>query len=349
MSSPNESSRYREHLDRGLAAYEERTGRRPTPADLDVTRKEVRALYDRFRSKPFARTLGATDAEWLQLELGLKQVLRERLDVPRLDALRLRCAKEGWHLHIEPLPPPTRSGVVDGAATSPWRAMHAYVGKDPAAVEEAAAIDTAMVPHQSYVELAQRATAADSQRLGELLGYPPCCTAAFARWHERLFDNWKPIAAAAEATGRFEPLLNNLGLGAFHVIAWFPCRYDCPASLAIAHRLAGELRRTRPQEFAEAMRPLGLPRLYMDERRQVLFDGHVLGDVAHYQHVYSPYALDRQASSAAYEWVFYADVVAQLATGNRAWMEGDALVVARDNTETTRVLAQDAVWLPFGR
>ena len=73
-------SRYAEHLARGLAAYEARTGRRPRDAALDVSRPEVRALYDRFRSRPFGRSLGATQGEWAQLRLGLKQVLRERLD-----------------------------------------------------------------------------------------------------------------------------------------------------------------------------------------------------------------------------------------------------------------------------
>ncbi len=352
MSSPSQSglsSQYLEHLERGLGVYEERTGRRPSFVDLDVSQQEVRALYDQFRSRPWPRTLGATSAEWLQLRLGLKQVLRERLDRPWLDQLRARCVDEGWFLHVEPLPAPVYRQELEGLDTSPWRAVHAYVGRSADPVLEAAALDSAMPPHQAHVELEQPALASDSQRLGELLGYPPCCTAAFCQWHEKLHDNWKPIAAAAGASQRFEPLLNNLCLGAFHLIAWFPCRYDCPASLAIARRLAQTLSKTRPAQFTAARRPLLLPRIYLDERRQVIFDGCVVDGVAHYQRAFSPFALDRQTSSAAYEWVFYADVVAKVRTGNRAWLEDDVLVVARDQTETARVPTKGAIWLPFGR
>ncbi len=351
MSSPNEPparSRYREHLAQGLSAYAERSGRKPPAESVDVGRPAVRALYDRFRARPFPRTLGATDAEWLQLNLGLKDVLRERLNDARLEALRLRCARDGWALHVEPLPAPAEPEALDGADTSPLRAWHAYVGRDAALVQEAAALDASMSPHQSAIKLDAPGTAADSRRLGELLGYPPCCTAAFARWHDGLVDNWQPIASAAEASERFDPLLNNLALGSFHLIAWFPCRYDCAASLGIARRLADELESSRPAAFAAATRALALPRIYMDERRQLLFEGEVVGDTVRYRDVFTPYALDRQAITAAYEWVFFADVVATLALGDTAWLDSGSLVVARGDQEVTRIPAPEAIWLPFG-
>ncbi|MCO4771459.1 MAG: hypothetical protein KDA24_15610 [Deltaproteobacteria bacterium] len=349
MSAP--SSRYLDHLRQGLAAYEQRTGRRPADEALDVSRPAVRALYDRFRARPFPTGLGATEAEWLMLDLGLKQVLRERLSAARLPALKERCAAEGWALEVQALDPPgSQAPVVDGADTSPLRGFHAYVGRERGLVAEAAALDHAMIPHQSAPEEHIEGTSPDDTlRLGELLGYPPCCTAAFAQFHDHLVDNWQPIATAAAATRRFEPLLNNLVLGAFHFIAWYPCSYDCAASLQIAHQLSDELAKRRPAETVRAHALLSTPRVYFDERRQLILDGVEAEGHVRYSAVHSPYALDRQASSAAYEWVFFADVVAPLERGDRLWMEGEELVAAHGGRELVRLAAPDAIWLPFTR
>jgi len=311
-----------------------------------VSRPEVRALYDRFRSRPFGRSLGATQGEWAQLQLGLKQVLRERLDEDRIQPLRARCAAEGLELLVIPLPAAPDADL-DGVATSTWRHAHAYVGRDRAALEEAAALDGSMIPYQTAPTSRTLATTDDTRRLGELLGYPPCCTEAFTRWHEQLVDNHGPIAAAAEASERFDPLLNNVCLGAFRLIGWFPCRYDCPASLEIARRVKDKLNRLYPRRLPQATRVLSMPRVYMDERRQLILDGHVDGDRVHYRDVYSPYALDRQARTAAYEWVFYVDVVACVPNGDTLWLEGEELVVARQGRETHRTSCPNAVWLPF--
>jgi hypothetical protein len=347
MAAPP-SPRYARHLAEGLAAYSTRTGREVAPHLLDVGRPAVRALYDQFRARPFAVPLGATEAEWVQLELGLKQVLRERLDRPRVVALRRRCAQEGWTLRVRELPPPGDGTALDGVDTSLMRDVHAYVGRDAAAVEEAAALDDAMIPHQADPVDGQFATDADSRRLGALLGYPPCCTAAFVRWHDHLSDNWQPIASAAAASRAYHPLLNNLALGAFHLIAWFPCRYDCPASLELARRVARELWRRHPLAMDPALAMLACPRVYLDERRQLVLRGVPEGGTVRYRSVHSPFSLDRSARTAPYEWVFYADVCARVAAGDRIWPDGEELVVARGPREIDRIHAPDAIWLPFG-
>jgi hypothetical protein len=249
-------------------------------------------------------------------------------------------------LLVVPLPTGP-GGDLDGVATSPWRHAHAYVGRDRASLEEAAALDGSMIPYQTAPTSRTLATTDDTRRLGELLGYPPCCTEAFTRWHEQLVDNHPPIAAAAAASERFDPLLNNVCLGAFRLIGWFPCRYDCPASIEIARRVEEKLRRRHPRTIDEALRALAMPRVYMDERRQLILDGEVEGDRVRYRDVYSPYALDRQARTAAYEWVFYADVVACVPNGNTLRLDGDELVVADGERELHRLACPGAVWLPF--
>jgi len=343
-------SRYAAHLARGLAAYEERTGRRPSEAELDVERPAVRAAYDRFRRKLVRAPLGATAGEWAHLELGDKRVLRERLDGDRLDALRQRCARDGWELEVRALPSATRSHAVDGADTAPLRGYHAYVGRERDLLVEAADLDGKMIPHQAAPdEHPEGATADETRRLGELLGYPDCCTAAFARHHGIGVDNWRPIASAAAASARFDWRLDNLTLGYLHLVAWFPCTYDCAASLAIAERVAASLRARHPDRYEAAVAPLTWPRVYFDERRQLLLDGAPADGELRYRAVHTPYALDRQAGSAAYEWVFFADVAETVARGDRLWLEGDELVVARSDAELSRIHAPDAVLLPFAR
>lgn len=348
MPPMSPGSRYSGHLARGLAAYEERTGRRPDDRALDVSRPAVRAAYDRFRRRLVRAPLGATAAEWAHLRRGDKQVLRERLDADRLPALRQRCADEGWLLEARALPSATKDHPVDGADTAPLRGYHAYVGRDRDALLEAADLDGKMIPHQAAPdERPAGATADETRRLGALLGYPDCCTAAFAQHHGVGVDNWRPIATAAAASGRFDPLLDNLTLGYFHLIAWFPCAYDCPASLTIARDLERALRQRHAARYDAAVAPLAWPRVYLDERRQLLLPGAPVDGELRYREVHTPYALDRQAGAAAYEWVFFADVAEVVAQGDRLWLEGDELVVARGRTEVGRIHAPDALLLPF--
>lgn len=74
----------------------------------------------------------------------------------------------------------------------------------------------------------------DHEALGALLGYPPCCRAAFAAtWGQGQVDStWD---AGAEG-----PADTNLWLRWFGVrlVAHLPCRQTCEASLAVAHQFA---------------------------------------------------------------------------------------------------------------
>ena len=140
-----------------------------------------------------------------------------------------------------------------------------YVSKDLALAERARTLD----------RMADDAREGDNAHaLGELLGYPPCCVQAFCDLPRR-WPNRYPIAAAAARTRVFEPRLNNVALDRFAWIAWFPCRYDCQASLAIADAAAEALSAKDAAQVEAADRALGRPRLYLDDRRQASLVGAV--------------------------------------------------------------------------
>lgn len=111
-----------------------------------------------------------------------------------------------------------------------------------------------------------------AKELGALLGYPPCCVEAFCALPRR-WPNRYPIAASMGRTNTFEPRLNNVALDRFAWIAWFPCRYDCEASLTLANAAAEALSQTHVAEMARAEATLALPRLYLDDRRQAVLHG----------------------------------------------------------------------------
>jgi hypothetical protein len=119
---------------------------------------------------------------------------------------------------------------------------------------------------------ADRVEGADTTELGRLLGYPPCCVAAYAAL-ERRWPNRLPIAAAARATGTFLPRLNNLSLSRCHWVAHVPCRYDCAASAALADAAAGALAAVNPAIVAALDALLAAPRVYLDDDTQAILRG----------------------------------------------------------------------------
>ncbi|MEZ4268191.1 MAG: hypothetical protein R3F39_17650 [Myxococcota bacterium] len=138
-----------------------------------------------------------------------------------------------------------------------------YASRDLALAERARALDRmgADTPGQG-----------DAIELGELLGYPVCCARAFASL-ERRWPNRLPIAAAAARTHSFEPRLNNLALHRFAWLAWFPCRYDCPESAAIAELAANHLALTYPDLVTALDLELARPRLYVSDAVQAALVG----------------------------------------------------------------------------
>ncbi len=151
------------------------------------------------------------------------------------------------------------------------------VGRDAAALEEFEA-----VCRVKSASLDEAETLAATARMGELLGYPACCAAAFAaseraRIAERSDAPWSFARAVLERSGpgpfRFPAnFLYNFhsrssgpggelgrllrgGYGAMDrfLVPWIPCRFDCAPTVAFGERLLEALRGVEPA-FADSVR-----------------------------------------------------------------------------------------------
>ena len=146
-----------------------------------------------------------------------------------------------------------------------------YVAFQAALAQEACSAD-AMSGHSE-----------DAEKLGEVLGYPRCCVEAYVAL-EVCYPNRVTIAASAQRTRRFEPLLNNLSLSRFCFVPHFPCRYDCEASLRQARSIHAVLKPANPNVTGQIVDIFTLPRVYRSESEQlVLRDARRRGDVIEYR------------------------------------------------------------------
>lgn len=105
--------------------------------------------------------------------------------------------------------------------------------------------------------------------LGRLLGYPACCADAFAtRWNEARDHHQGDVAGLVAKTGGSGPFpwpLNPfLRYGGLELVPHFPCRYDCPESLALARRLLAALELAEPEHAAALRRDLPALVLYTE-------------------------------------------------------------------------------------
>jgi hypothetical protein len=346
---------YRARLAAALPQYQRATGRRPAPASLDMARPEVRRAYRAFGQAALRMPFRAALGEELALRLGLKPVLRLLTDPSGVDQLAAHFGRDG----LPTLATTTlrRESSVDGlfvtgrAPGSDPRVLF-YAGRSAAEVEEAAALDSEIVD-SSPLHLALRPwrlwrSGKVTRRLGALLGYPACCVEAFCALG-RVPDNATPIAAAAARSVRFDPLLDNVSLSICHLIGWFPCRYDCPASAAVAQSVLAGLAEQDADGARTLHRYLAMPRLYADDRRQIIFDGELVAPGrVRYRAVHTPYAFDRSGTDAAYEWLFFADVVAPLLGGEELLVTSDELVVTGAGGAPRRLpRPAGSTWLPF--
>jgi hypothetical protein len=107
------------------------------------------------------------------------------------------------------------------------------------------------------------------EALGRLLGYPACCTSAFARnWREAVTEHQGDVVAVCirqSGPGPHDWRVNVLGryFGA-EVIQHFPCHFDCAASLALAEQTRAVLAACEPSLHAWCEEVLNAPVLYTD-------------------------------------------------------------------------------------
>ncbi len=116
-------------------------------------------------------------------------------------------------------------------------------------------------------------SSAHARELGALLGYPPCCVAAFEALPDR-GDNaaliWITHARTLALGGRHA---SPLDVVVRRVVPFTPCGFGCRAAVSQAERVLAALGHDASTALCRA---LARPVLYLDEARAVVFDGAAL-------------------------------------------------------------------------
>ncbi|MBL8911307.1 MAG: hypothetical protein JNM17_11500 [Archangium sp.] len=203
-------------------------------------------------------TFGSGEAELVALACELKPLVRQELTDDALEATRQRGLPGGVALTL---------GARAGTRT------RVYLSRDEARAREAIAAEAR----------------GDDERLGLLLGYPPCCVNAFDSMPKfwvpalrvgRRRTNLELARAAAKRSSTFHARLNSVDLHLFHYVAWTPCSYDCAPSLKYADAVAAELaKRPRgwlgPRERGGAEDFVARADALLAARRALWKDAHV--------------------------------------------------------------------------
>lgn len=332
------------------------------PLAYDPARPEHATTWSAFTRRSVRLPRGGHEGEWLLLELGLKPVLRSWLFDARLDALAPRCRRRGLVLVRgsaagigRPAPRADLHGPAPNATPGPRRAPAGlvYVARDRGQAEAARDAESALLADQRQVtddDTRRRRDAHAARILGGLLGFPRCCVDAFSEVARDGRDERAGMLEHALAHSEaFAPRLNNLSLGAFHYIGWSPCRFDCAPSLAIADEAAAELRRRDQGAFVVVERILGRPRLWFDERRQLIFSGRFADGVLRFGSVRTPWALDGDDRHRALEWLFYAELAPLLIGGGALVQDGDGWTLHRSGEPPRPWSHRGGLFLPFAR
>ncbi|MFO0630908.1 MAG: hypothetical protein U0325_35505 [Polyangiales bacterium] len=184
--------------------------------------------------------------EWIAFEAGLKPAIRVVLAAPdEIADLAATVRSRGWGFYASP----------DPVRFSSYTQRIGYVARTD---DDARALADLEAPEGDDGVRFAAGDAAQNERLGVGLGYPACCTAAFARrialGVSRCPDDTlahEDYAAAAWAladTTAPHWTLNNLlpDPDPPRLVTWFPCRYDCEATRRYAEALFAILEARSP-------------------------------------------------------------------------------------------------------
>lgn len=285
---------------------------------------------------PIPRELPRLEA--LAFEAGIKPALY--LTVPRDELPALLARYAGCAIaridyvceHDGVLDVRRRANVADGEGT------HAdlFIARDPRVAARAKEIyATPRGPTEHVAEM------------GSLLGYPPCCVAAFAALADRSNNTavrYEAIARTASLGVAFAPELNNLFA---HVLPFYPCTYGCPRAVSHARAVLDALGNTA----APLRERLARPVFYVDHARQVSLGGaRVEGDVLRYARVYGG-MVPRDESTEDVTSRFEAAMAGALTLGDGLRVDAHRVTVLRGDRAVvtlTRASPGLGVLAPFG-
>ena len=325
--------------------YQEHTSERIQLSELHPENEKMKAAFSQFQQKPFPLDIGANEGDWIALKLGLKPIIREFVSYPYLDKLQKHCDKH--MLQMEVLEASVGESRISGKfvtqqskAQQRSKNFFVFMGSNQKDLQTLREIHTKMLQsgrkkwfqsarsHRQKIEDLHRKT-------GELLGYPACCIDAFFPCLE---DNRSLLQRLMGNSTSYHPLLNNLSLRMFHYICWTPCRFDCPKSLHVAEKVDQHLQDVGTQHHRNIHRYLSMPRLYLDDRRQILFDGaKVTDNILQYSAAYSPCQFETSKTNIEFDWIFYAQYIAKLNEGNRVQFNKKQIDIFRNEERIHRL------------
>lgn len=190
----------------------------------------------------------AAARERVQLDVGLRSLLKlERSDVISAEAAAELERAQGYHARVF-------SGA-PGPGGYP-RAI-AFAAKDPAVLDVAVAIEEGLTRDRTSRAEGVRA-------MGALLGYPPCCAAAFAEHPQQNDATWIARLArqhAVDEGGRSLSPSSNWASPELRLFSHFPCSTRCAATLALAEQTMRALSERAPKYahvLGRALRSVGL-------------------------------------------------------------------------------------------
>lgn len=110
----------------------------------------------------------------------------------------------------------------------------------------------------------------NAMAIGELLGYPACCVAAFMALGERGNNAALTYVTAARSRALGARFHSELNSAVRHVLPCTPCSFGCSAAIKLAERVLDVL----PKNVSAALRrALARPVLYFDAARAIVFEG----------------------------------------------------------------------------
>jgi hypothetical protein len=218
-------------------------------------------------------------AEARGLALGLRRAWR--LFVPQSDvpAYREAFAPLGWHVESAAAVEAGVGGTIRADGEGDRVLLLVAVTEEDAKTclhDELANLQRMPAVHLVETRAHWQAIADAHRRLGAHYGYPPCCVEAFLDAHAEIVeqirdtDNAIAVLRAALRTRQFDERLTSLpgllGEEARTPLRHLPCRFDCPASQALAETLLADLAQHNPDWTARQ-------RAYRPEPILLLADG----------------------------------------------------------------------------
>lgn len=184
------------------------------------------------------------------------------------------------------------------------------------------------------------------EKAGELLGFPACCSAAFARTfaisrNDQDALNDDAVYALLQATMQTPGMKELDPLSDLDLLAFYPCTPRCAHAAAFADRTLAALQQSAPVQAAEAISTLGAPILYWRMPFFIVFDGEAIAGAPatiHYRHARVHVFPD--PAVARLQRLFAGLILPLLDRGDQLTMEAGDVVIRAQGAEVGRLRRQ---------